>query len=237
MGNCISEQSSQSAKPAATLRPVRRVQIRTPERQNDPIPNHFDGILPGGPINYSNPSNDQINDSNPPQILETMENIVEIKKSDSPPISQKIETSDEDLYTKLKRFENITISSYRGYSTKGIVTRVIDGDTFEILFFNSDQKPVKLTARLYGVDTYESRPSKKIEENERQRIKKLAKEGKEFTDNFVRDKLLQIVFSEEKEKFGRMLVKVSFENLDLSDELVNHNLAVRYFGGKKTLPS
>lgn len=175
------------------------------------------------------------------QISDDVTHIIDLNSL--PTNSEDVNVSDniiESLYDQLKRFENIPITNYQGFVTEGIVTRVIDGDTVEILFFNSSKVPTKLIARIYGVDTYESRPSKKIPEEERIRIKQLAKEGKQFTENFVKDKLLKIRFINEKEKFGRSLVEIRTidqKDLSLSDQLISHKLAVAYFGGKKTLPS
>lgn len=108
------------------------------------------------------------------------------------------------------------------------IDRVIDGDTFVI---NNPKPPADLLQknhRVAGIDTPESfkqvaKCKKEIE---------LGNKAKEFVSNFIKGGV-EIVYLE-LDKYGRYLVNVDKNGINLADELVKNGLAVYYDGGTKT---
>ena len=107
------------------------------------------------------------------------------------------------------------------------IDRVIDGDTIVI---NNPKPPADLLQknhRLAGIDTPESfkqvaKCKKEIE---------LGNKAKEFVTDFVKGGV-EIVYIE-LDKYGRYLVNVDKNGINLADELVRNCLAVYYNGGAK----
>ena len=114
------------------------------------------------------------------------------------------------------------------------VKEVVDGDTLVAdidLGFNVVLANQKI--RLNGIDTPESRTSDLVE-------KKYGIMSKNFTKQFVdncKDKyiIVKTEINEETEKFGRVLGKVfnPDSKLELTEELIKNNLAVKYTGENK----
>lgn len=115
--------------------------------------------------------------------------------------------------------------SINSYATT--IDRVVDGDTFEI---KNPKPPLDLLQtkhRIAGIDAPESfkqaaKCKKEIE---------LGLKAKEFVSNFVKGGV-EIVYLE-LDKYGRYLVVVDKNGLNLADELVKNGLAVYYDGGTK----
>ena len=109
------------------------------------------------------------------------------------------------------------------------VTSIYDGDTFRV---NIKGYPKiighKMAVRLAGVDTPEIR-AKCIKE------KLLARKAKQFTVNFIRNAKVLELKNMKKDKYFRIVAELhSNDNKSLATELIRNNLAVPYFGGKKT---
>lgn len=115
--------------------------------------------------------------------------------------------------------------SINSYATT--IDRVVDGDTFEI---KNPKPPLKLMQtrhRIAGIDAPESfkqaaKCKKEIE---------LGLKAKEFVSNFVKDGV-EIVYVK-LDKYGRYVVVVDKNGINLADELVKNGLAVYYDGGTK----
>lgn len=115
--------------------------------------------------------------------------------------------------------------SINSYATT--IDRVVDGDTFEI---KNPKPPLKLMQtkhRIAGIDAPESftqsaKCKKEIE---------LGLKAKEFVSNFVKGGV-EIVYVE-LDKYGRYVVVVDKNGINLADELVKNGLAVYYDGGTK----
>lgn len=115
--------------------------------------------------------------------------------------------------------------SINSYATT--IDRVVDGDTFDI---KNPKPPLDLLQtrhRIAGIDAPESfkqaaKCKKEIE---------LGLKAKEFVSNFVKGGV-EIVYVE-LDKYGRYLVNVDKNGLNLADELVKNGLAVYYDGGTK----
>jgi endonuclease YncB( thermonuclease family) len=113
--------------------------------------------------------------------------------------------------------------SINSYATT--IDRVVDGDTFII---NNPKPPADLLQknhRLAGIDTPEKASKCK-------KARDLAYKAKEFVSNFVKGGV-EIVYIE-LDKYGRYLVNVDKNGINLADELVKNGLAVYYDGGTKT---
>lgn len=101
-------------------------------------------------------------------------------------------------------------------------TRVYDGDTFYVdipklhpLFGKG------LGIRVYGVDTPELRGKSAYE-------KAMAQKAKEFTVNAVMKAKRVDLMDCVKGKYFRIVCKVKYDGKDLSEELINAKLAVKY---------
>ena len=115
--------------------------------------------------------------------------------------------------------------SINSYATT--IDRVVDGDTFIVNNPNPPLDMLQKSHRLAGIDAPESfkqaaKCKKEIE---------LGLKAKEFVSNFVKGGV-EIVYVE-LDKYGRYLVNVDKNGLNLADELVRNGLAVYYDGGTK----
>ncbi len=112
------------------------------------------------------------------------------------------------------------------------VTKVVDGDTFDIIIDLGFGTYRKERVRMYGINTPESR-TKNLEE------KKLGLAAKEFTDQWIKkfgNKVKIETIIDKNEKYGRILARVWNEAEEcLNAEIVKAGLAREYFGvGDKT---
>ena len=113
--------------------------------------------------------------------------------------------------------------------------RAIDGDTIVIdipgvhSYFGS-----KAEVRLYGVDT----PEKKSGDCE-VKLSRLATKLVESELKSAKRIDVQLIANSKgkmrREKFGRILAKISYEGKSLSEVLLKNNLAVEYHGEKKKI--
>ena len=108
-------------------------------------------------------------------------------------------------------------------------TSIYDGDTFRVNI-NSYPKIIglKMAIRLSNVDTPELR-GKCTQE------KLLARKAKQFTVNFIREAKALELRNMRKDKYFRIVADLYNEdNESLSIELIDNELAVPYYGGKKS---
>ena len=115
------------------------------------------------------------------------------------------------------------------YEYRARVTRVVDGDTVDLLIDLGFNIHIKQRVRLDGIDTPETRTKDK-----REKIKGLA--AKQFVTDKIGDKFV-IVKTEKKGKYGRCLAVIWYE-VDghfesLNEALIKAKLAKRYYGGKR----
>lgn len=121
------------------------------------------------------------------------------------------------------------IFSFEGRKCLGKVVDVYDGDTVKIVFPLTDNEPERLykwNCRLINVDTPEIRTK-----NQKEKVF-----AKHVRDN-LRDKILhKLVDIECKnfDKYGRLLVEIFYEGININEWLVENNYAKKYYGGKKT---
>ena len=111
------------------------------------------------------------------------------------------------------------------------IVDVYDGDTVRGVFEHNGVYN-KWTIRMYGYDSPEMRPSKKLEN--REEIKKKAKESRDFLKSLILDKTVGLECLD-FDKYGRVLGNIYIDELD--DSINNHMIAngqgYAYFGGTK----
>ena len=109
------------------------------------------------------------------------------------------------------------------------VTSIYDGDTFRV---NIKGYPKiighKMAIRLANVDTPEIK-AKCTQE------RLLARKAKQFTVNFIRNAKVLELKNMKKDKYFRIVAELhSDDKKSLATELIRNDLAVPYFGGKKS---
>ena len=113
--------------------------------------------------------------------------------------------------------------SINSYATT--IDRVIDGDTIVIINPKPPADLLQKNHRIAGIDTPEKASKCK-------KASDLAYKAKAFVTDFVKGGV-EIVYVE-LDKYGRYLVNVDKNGINLADELVKNGLAVYYDGGTKT---
>ena len=109
------------------------------------------------------------------------------------------------------------------------VTRVVDGDTVDVILDLGFSILHKCRVRLYGIDTPESRTRDK---DEKVRGKLAAKFLQDAIDN-GKKVVLRSKLKDSKGKYGRVLGEIIVDNINLNVSMIEKNLAVAYFGQSK----
>jgi endonuclease YncB( thermonuclease family) len=124
-------------------------------------------------------------------------------------------------YLQSNSFQSLPLWSLEGEKTHGKVTRVLDGDTIEIVILNHDQVQ-KHQLRLLGIDAPELRPRKTVADRELQI--RAAEAVSRYLSKIVAgsDNIVWVEFSK-KDKYGRWLGEIFTENKDAELE----NLYIR----------
>lgn len=140
------------------------------------------------------------------------------------------------LKTRLRRrsnsrFENVRLS---GKILPAKVLEVYDGDTITVGFrFNGGYW--RSSVRLYGIDAPELRPRKanrSIESLNQER--KAAILARDFLSDMILDKIVEVhVSPKNTDKYGRLLGAVFIKNKNVSELMLEHEHARRYFGKNK----
>ena len=111
------------------------------------------------------------------------------------------------------------------------ITKVVDGDTIDIIIDLGFDVFISSRVRLAGIDSPESRTSDKIE-------KALGLEAKQYLEDHLKG-AKDIVIKTEKidstEKYGRILgwVYINGDLVSINDHMVNNGYAWKYLGDKK----
>ena len=111
------------------------------------------------------------------------------------------------------------------YNYKAKLIKTVDGDTVDLMVDLGFDMWHKIRVRLAGINTPESR-TKDLREKE------LGLEAKTFTENFLKGKEI-IVHTNKQGKFGRFLANLTVNGQDLSQALIEANLAREYHGEKR----
>ena len=109
------------------------------------------------------------------------------------------------------------------------VTRVVDGDTVDVVLDLGFSILHKCRVRLYGIDTPESRTRNK---DEKVRGKLASKFLQDAIDNGTKV-VLRSKLKDSKGKYGRVLGEIIVDNINLNVSMIEKNLAVAYFGQSK----
>ena len=124
--------------------------------------------------------------------------------------------------------DSVKMLSFKGQRFNCKVVSVYDGDTIKVVFpiiGSGSMKLYKWNCRINGVDTPELRTKNQHE--------------KDF-GYLVRDKLREkilgkvvYVVCDKFDKYGRLLINVFVDGLDISKWLIDNEYAFQYNGGKK----
>lgn len=110
----------------------------------------------------------------------------------------------------------------------GKVIKVYDGDTITIASYlhpTLKDKVYRFSIRLSGIDCAELRTKDKDE-------KEIGLKARDILSKLVMNKFVRIE-NKKNDKYGRIIADVYYENINLSEYLIEKNLAVKYDGGKK----
>lgn len=107
------------------------------------------------------------------------------------------------------------------YKYKAKITRVVDGDTADVMIDLGFSVTVNTTLRLYGINTPEMKGASKAEgAKSKARLKELV-EGKDV-----------VIESRVYDKYGRTVATVFLGDVNVNDLMVREGLAVPYMVDK-----
>ena len=109
------------------------------------------------------------------------------------------------------------------------VSRVVDGDTVDVILDLGFSILHKCRVRLYGIDTPESRTRDK---DEKVRGKLASKYLKDAIDN-GKKVILRSKLKDSKGKYGRVLGEIVVDDININVSMIENYLAVAYFGQSK----
>ena len=123
-----------------------------------------------------------------------------------------------------------TTQVFRPVFSKAKVVKVYDGDTITVATpLQFDGSPVyRFSVRLRGIDCPELRTKNPNEKLCGQKARKIMMDQ-------VMNKMID-VSNIDYDKYGRILADVSLDGVNVTDALIQQNLAVLYNGGKKNSP-
>lgn len=129
--------------------------------------------------------------------------------------------------------DNVTPLSFEGETIECKVVKVYDGDTIKVVFplkYKVKGIPIlgkmyKWNCRLIGIDTPELRTKCPIEKQYGYLVRDKLREK-------ILNKVVKITCSD-FDKYGRLLIDVNIDNLNIKDWLINSNYAFAYDGGTK----
>ena len=109
------------------------------------------------------------------------------------------------------------------------VTRVVDGDTVDVILDLGFSILHKCRVRLYGIDTPESRTRDKDEKVRGKLAAKFLQDAISNGENVI----LQTQLKDSKGKFGRVLASVIVDGINVNQQMITNHMAVRYEGQNK----
>jgi len=109
------------------------------------------------------------------------------------------------------------------------ITRVVDGDTVDVILDLGFSILHKCRVRLYGIDTPESRTRNK---DEKARGKLSSKYLKDAIDNGKKI-VLRSKLKDSKGKYGRVLGEIIVDDININVAMIENHLAVAYHGQGK----
>jgi len=121
-------------------------------------------------------------------------------------------------------YKNTPVFSFDNIKTKAKVVKVYDGDTIWVAF-NYRGKYIRVKIRLDGIDTPELRSSNKIE-------KEKAIKARDYLKRIIDNRIITLHCGK-FDKYGRLLGKIYYNNININDKMISTKHAVAYDGGKK----
>ena len=124
------------------------------------------------------------------------------------------------------------MSTDKLYHYNAKVSRVVDGDTIDVVLDLGFDVSLKARVRFFGIDAPESR-TRDAEEKMR------GLESKAYVENWIDghdDKIIIETSLDERGKFGRILGRVLCPDGEcdcLNDDMVEYGYASEYFGGSR----
>jgi len=115
------------------------------------------------------------------------------------------------------------------YEYNCTVTRVVDGDTIDVILDLGFSVLHKCRVRLYGIDTPESRTKN---QDEKARGKLAAKYLEDSINNGT-EIILRSKLKDSKGKYGRVLGEIIVDNININQSMIEKYLAVKYTGQSK----
>ena len=148
------------------------------------------------------------------------------------------ESKDQKKRLKETNYDELKLFSLQGQNHWCKVTRVIDGDTVELVHFVHSQER-KDIVRLFGFDAPEKRPKKSLPYCELE--KKAAKVVTEILKQLLQDSDHMVWGKFQKaEKYGRQLADLYVEEgkedkklISIQEWMIDHKLVKPYFGKTK----
>jgi|TARA_B110000285_G_C15125327_1_gene619806 endonuclease YncB( thermonuclease family) len=104
------------------------------------------------------------------------------------------------------------------------IVKCYDGDTVTIAIV-IDNKGYRFSVRMLGYDCAEIRSKDEQE-------KKVAKWAKEYITSMIYDKVVTVVQNDGYDKYGRLLLKLEINGININDVMLE-KWGVSYFGGHK----
>jgi len=122
--------------------------------------------------------------------------------------------------------------SFNGYKCKAKIVSVYDGDTFTACFkYNGEI--IKYRFRTFGYDSPEMKPLKsKANREEEKKNAIIARNKFKEIINFDNNELVDLEMLK-FDKYGRILVNVFKNNINVNQWMIKNNYGYPYFGGTK----
>ena len=133
-------------------------------------------------------------------------------------------TNNKEIDWSNVSYKNTPLFSLNGLETDAKVLKVYDGDTLYVAI-NFQNSLCKFKCRLSRIDTPELRTTDEVE-------KKYALESKQYLVNKVENKIVKLKVNN-NDKYGRLLVDIFVDNVNINDLMIKEKYAIKYDGGKK----
>lgn len=111
------------------------------------------------------------------------------------------------------------------------VTKIVDGDTIDVIIDLGFDILHKSRVRLFGIDTPESRTRNKEEKVRGLLSKNFLKEQLKTSKKI----LIKTHKGEETGKFGRILGEIFIDGININQKMCDEGYAVAYYGQNKSL--
>ena len=136
----------------------------------------------------------------------------------------------KELYVKLRECADIPLSSYAGIKTGCLITRVLDGDTVEMVI-RHDNSFEKHRLRIAGIDAPEIH-------TKNEEMKMAGTHSKIMLENILErhdNECFVELFHDDKygRKLGDLYIGCDMSGIKVSEYMIQNKLAYAYDGGKK----